>query len=90
LAVHSRPTQDLSPVILNVRADDFFAFNRETVPRQDSAARLTAVYATRGDKMIFLEADRSPPYGRVVMVMDECRPAGVTAIGAIGQKPAAQ
>jgi biopolymer transport protein ExbD len=42
---------------------------------------------TRSDKTIFLEADRTLVYDRVVQVMDECRTAGVTTIGVLTKKP---
>jgi biopolymer transport protein ExbD len=89
LAESSRQTQNLSQVILTMRADGSLLLNHETVPRQELTARLTAISATRSDKTIFLEADRSLLYDRVVQVMDECRAAGMTTIGLITQKPAA-
>jgi biopolymer transport protein ExbD len=89
LAESSRQTQNLSQVILTMRADGSLLLNHETVPRQELSARLAAISATRSDKTIFLEADRSLLYDRVVQVMDECRAAGMTTIGVITQKPAA-
>lgn len=89
LAESSRQTQDLAQIILTVRVDGSLLLNHEPVPRQDLGARLVALSATRHDKTIFLEADRSLLYDRVVQVMDECRAAGMTTIGVITQKPAA-
>jgi biopolymer transport protein ExbD len=89
LAESSHQTQDLSQVILTVRADDSLLLNHETVPRQELTARLAAISATRNDKTIFLEADRSLLYDCVVQGMDKCRAAGMTTIGVITQKPAA-
>ena len=88
LAESSRQARDLSPIILTVRADGSLLLNHETVPRQELTARLAAISATRSDKTIFLEADRSLLYDRVVQVMDECRAAGMTTIGVITQKSA--
>lgn len=87
LAENSHQTQDLSQLILTVLADGSLLLNREAIPREELATRLAAVYATRSDKTIFLEADRSLLYDRVVQVMDECRAAGVTTIGVITKKP---
>lgn len=89
LAESSRQTQDLAQVILTVRADGSLELNRETIPRKDLPSRLAALYETRSDKTIFLEADRSLLYDHVVQVMDECRAAGMTTIGVLTQKPAA-
>jgi len=89
LAENSHQTQDLSQLILSILADGSLFLNREAIPREDLTARLTAIYATRSDKTIFLEADRTLVYDRVVQVMDECRAAGVTTIGVLTKKPAA-
>ena len=89
LAESSRQTQDLSQLTLSVLADGSLLLNREEIPRDELTARLTAIYASRGDKTIFLEADRSLRYDRVVEVMDECRAAGVITIGVITKKPTA-
>src|SRR5262245_54929761 len=86
-AENSKQTQDLSQLILTVLADGSLLLNRETIAREELTSRLTALYAIRSDKTIFLEADRSLVYDRVVQVMDECRAAGVTTIGIITQKP---
>jgi biopolymer transport protein TolR len=86
LAENSHQTQDLSQLILTVLADGSLLLNREAIPREELTARLTALYATRSDKTIFLEADRSLVYDHVVQVMDECRAAGVTTIGVLTKK----
>ena len=87
LAESSRQTQDLSQLILSVLADGSLLLNREEIPRDELTARLTTIYASRSDKTIFLEADRTLLYDRVVQVMDECRAAGVVTIGVITKKP---
>ena len=89
LAESSHQTQDLSQLTLSVLADGSLLLNREAIPRDELTTRLTAIYASRGDKTIFLEADRSLRYDRVVEVMDQCRAAGVVTIGVITKKPAA-
>ncbi len=89
LAENSQQTQDLSQLILSILADGSLLLNREQIPREELNARLTTLYATRSDKTIFLEADRTLVYDRVVQVMDECRAAGVTTIGVLTKKPEA-
>jgi len=49
---------------------------------------LRDLYVVRPDKTIFLEADRTLPYSRVVDLMDACRAAGVERIGVVTKKPA--
>jgi len=87
LAESSHQTQDLSQLTLSILADGSLLLNREEIPRDELTARLAAIYASRGNKTIFLEADRSLLYDRVVQVMDECRAAGVVTIGVITKKP---
>ena len=89
LAENSHQTQDLSQLILSILADGSIVLNRETIPREELITRPTAIYATRSDKTIFLEADRTLVYDRVVQVMDECRAAGVTTIAVLTKKPEA-
>jgi len=54
--------------------------------REALVTQLQAIYAERDDKTIFLEADRNLSYGQVVDVMDDCKAAGVTAIGVITKR----
>lgn len=89
LAENSRQTQDLSQLTLTILANGSLLLNGTGIPREGLAARLAAVYAARADKTIFLEADRTLLYDRVVEVMDECRAAGIAAIGVITKKPTA-
>jgi biopolymer transport protein ExbD len=41
--------------------------------------------AGRSDGALLLQADRAVSHGAVVEVLDECRSAGVTAIGIVTQ-----
>jgi biopolymer transport protein TolR len=86
LAEHSREAQETSQVTLVAAADGTLVLNeRPTAPEALDAA-LQELYATRPDKTIFLEADRSLPYSRVVDLMDACRAAGVERIGIVTKK----
>ena len=57
----------------------------------DTPAKLTPVLqqilAGRQEQTVYLEADRSVPYGRVVQVMAAIRQAGVTKLGMVAQEP---
>ena len=46
-------------------------------------ATIRELFAQRDDRTIFLEADRSLPYAKVVDLMDACRAAGVSRIGVL-------
>jgi biopolymer transport protein ExbD len=86
LAEHSQGAEDAAQVTISMAVDGRMLINGEEVPADDLVARLTAMYAVRPDKSIFLEADRDLSHGRIVDLMDDCRAAGVTQIGVITKK----
>jgi biopolymer transport protein ExbD len=86
LADNSRTTQDLTQLTLTIAADGDVLLNSQPLLREALVTQLRAIYAERTDKTIFLEADRNLSYGRVVDVMDDCKAAGVTAIGVITKR----
>lgn len=88
LAAHSREAQDTSQVTLVAAADGTLLLNDHPVAAEALDTALRDVYAARADKTIFLEADRSLPYSRVVDLMDSCRAAGVERIGVVTKKAA--
>ena len=88
LAEHSREAQETSQVTLIAAADGTLLLNEQPITAEGLDAALHDLYAARPDKTIFLEADRSLPYSRVVDLMDACRAAGVERIGVVTKKPA--
>jgi biopolymer transport protein TolR len=86
LADNSRATQDLTQLTLTIAADGGVLLNSQPMLREALVTQLQAIYAERVDKTIFLEADRNLSYGQVVDVMDDCKAAGVTAIGVITKR----
>ena len=86
IADNSRATQDLTQLTLTIAADGGVLLNSQPMLREALVTQLQAIYAERADKTIFLEADRNLSYGQVVDVMDDCKAAGVTAIGIITKK----
>jgi len=86
LADNSRTTQDLTQLTLTIAADGGVLLNSQPMLREALVTQLQAIYAERTDKTIFLEADRNLSYGQVVDVMDDCKAAGVTAIGVITKR----
>ena len=86
LADNSRATQDLTQLTLTIAADGGVLLNSQPMLREALVTQLQAIYAERTDKTIFLEADRNLSYGQVVDVMDDCKAAGVTAIGVITKR----
>ena len=86
LAANSRGAEDATQVTVSLSADGRAMLEGVEVAPEDLVARLTAIYADRPDKTIFLEADRGLPHGRVVDLMDDCREAGIVRIGIITKK----
>ncbi|HZR80226.1 MAG TPA: biopolymer transporter ExbD [Candidatus Binatia bacterium] len=86
LAQNSRNAGDPGQITVSLAADGRTFVNGVAVPPDDLVPRLTAIYAERPDKTIFLEADRGLPHGRVVDLMDQCRAAGIVRIGIVTKK----
>ncbi len=88
LAEQSRGAEDAGQVTVSLAADGRRLINGEEVPADTLVERLTAMYAERPQKTIFLEADRTLSHGAVVDLMDDCRAAGIVQIGVITKKEA--
>ena len=86
IAEHSREAQDAAQVTLTAAADGALHLNEQSVTEEGLGDALRALYAARGDKTIFLEADRTLPYSRVVDLMDACRSVGIERIGVVTKK----
>lgn len=86
IADNSRSARDLSQLTLTLAADGGVFLNGQPVLREALVRQLQTIYATRADKTIFLEADRNLSYGQVVNVMDDCKAAGVAAIGVLTKR----
>ena len=86
LATNSRGAEDPAQLTVSLAADGRALLDGVEVPAGEIVARLSAIYAARPDKTIFLEADRNLPHGRVVDLMDDCRAAGIERIGVITKK----
>ena len=86
IADTSQSAADGSQVTISLAADGRALVNGVEAPTGELAERLTALYAGRTDKTIFLEADRALPHGRVVDLMDDVRAAGVVRIGVVTKR----
>jgi biopolymer transport protein ExbD len=83
LADSSRAAPDPLQITVSLAADGRVLMDGVEIAPADVVARLTAVFADRPEKTIFLEADRSLSHGRVVDLMDDARAAGVVQIGVV-------
>ena len=71
------------PLVLSVQRDGKTFLGKQEIASGDLVAKLRAVFASRGDKDLYLRADREAPYGIVAKVMAAARNAGATKLGIV-------
>ncbi len=76
------PTAQTNVIVLQMSANGAMAINKQPVTMQALGDRLGAIYATRADKVLFVDADDNVIYGRVVKALDIAHgPGKVKTIG---------
>ena len=76
------------PLVVTVTREGLIRIERHQVDTPEKLAPvLKQVLAGRQEQTVYLEADRTVPYGRVVQVMAGIRQAGVTKLGMVAQEP---
>jgi len=63
-----------------------YKINRDSVSSGDLQTRLTAIYANRAERVMFVRGDSDVQYARIAEVMDEGRAAGVDRVALITPK----
>jgi biopolymer transport protein TolR len=76
------PTND-EPFILVIKKDRSIHTGQAVLALNGMAAKLKAIFSTRKNKQIYVQADRAVDYGTVAEVMGEIRAAGIYSIGLI-------
>ena len=74
---------DKEPLVLSVQRDGRAFLGKQEVPLAELETKLRAVFESRGDKALFLRADREAPYGLVAKAMGAARNAGATKLGIV-------
>ncbi len=74
-------------LVLSINENKEIFLNKTRLPLQDLNTKLTAIFAERVEREVFLRADKNVPYGFVVEVMSEIRKAGVDKLGMITEPP---
>lgn len=74
-------------LVLTINENKEIFLNKTRIPLQELNTKLTAIFAARVDREIFLRADKNVPYGFVVEAMSEIRRAGVDKLGMITEPP---
>ena len=72
-------------LIVSVRADQAIAVGNEIVPSSALEDALSRAGASR--RPVYLKADHSVPYGRIVELIARMRKVGVASLGLVTQPP---
>ncbi len=70
-------------LIITIDKDHQVHINEYQVTLDSLSARLIKILQSRGDREVYLKADKNIPYGIVVQVMAEIKGAGVEQLGMI-------
>lgn len=71
------------PFVLVIYANQSMKAGGVTLALSDLREKIKAIFATRKNKQIYIQADRKVDYGAVAEAMAEIRGAGITNIGLI-------
>ena len=70
-------------VVVSVDKSGKVFINKDEIPAADLRSRLTAMFASREKKEVFLKADAGVPYGEVVRAMADIKGAGIERLGMV-------
>jgi len=74
--------QQVEPIIVSLKIDKELAVNDRPVTGPDALApAIEQEIARAGTRPVYLNADRSVPYGAIVKVMETIRAAGIQDVG---------
>jgi len=76
------PTAE-EPFVLVIKKSKKIYVGDQHIPTADLRKRLGAIFETRKNKQIYLQADRAVDYGFVAEAMAEIRAAGIYSIGLV-------
>lgn len=71
------------PFILVIKKDGTIRAGEAALKVKDLNKKLAAIFSTRKNKQIYIQADKQVDYGTVAEVMGEIRAAGIFSIGLI-------
>jgi biopolymer transport protein TolR len=75
------PTED--PFVLTISANQKMTAGKQAISMKDLQPKLKAIFETRKNKQIYIQADRKVDYGFVAEAMAEIRAAGIYNIGLV-------
>ena len=75
------PSED--PFVLIISADQKITAGKQRIEMSELKEKLSAIFSTRKDKQLYIQADRKVDYGFVAETMAEIRAAGIFNIGLV-------
>ncbi len=69
------------PIIVTIDKSGRAFLEKTEIPQGQLKSKLTALFASKSKKEVFLKADRDVPYGEVIRAMAEIKGAGVERLG---------
>jgi biopolymer transport protein TolR len=82
--VTSEPLESpIEPLIISINGEHKLFINDYEVSLDFFSEKLRNILKTRKDREVYLRADKSIPYGTVVLVMSEIKEAGVEKLGMV-------
>ncbi|MDT8345809.1 MAG: protein TolR [Thermohalobaculum sp.] len=79
----SLPSENEPPLTVNLDAEGRVYIQKEEVPPEELVVRLAAIQAERTSDKIYLRADRSLDYGRVMQVMGALSAGGFARVALV-------
>ena len=77
------------PVVLTINRDGRIFLSNTAVNELELAGKLEAIFRRRSQKVVFLRADETVPYGRVAKAMSLVRQGGIERIAMVTEGIAA-
>ena len=80
------PEVPAETIVVQIAADGSVRINQWAVRLDQLGARLQEIFASRSDRVVFLQADRSLEFQAVAQVLDLMQTAGATPIGLLSSE----
>lgn len=71
------------PFIIVISKDGVISIGKTNVPLSGLKEKLTAIFATKSNKQVYIQADKKTDYGTVAEVLAESRAAGIYNISLV-------
>ena len=73
--------------IVSIDSAGLFYVNAQPVQKEEVVSRLTGIFESKGQKLVFLKGDQDAPYGAIMDMMDALRKAQIDNVALIADRP---